>query len=70
MTNYTNRIVPRLWNHDKAVCLSMLSIVRPLRAENGILPRFRRGEAPQEQRRRARPQDNQLNTRNVRQRRN
>lgn len=53
-----------------AACLSMLSIVRSLGAENGIPPRFRRGKAPQEQRRRARPQDNQTNIRNVRQRRN
>ncbi|KAG2193488.1 hypothetical protein INT47_005013 [Mucor saturninus] len=70
MTNNTNRIVPRLWNRDMAACLNMVDIVRSLRAGNGIPPRFRRGEAPQNQRRRARTQNEQANIRNVRQRRN
>ncbi|KAI7890281.1 uncharacterized protein EV154DRAFT_255842 [Mucor mucedo] len=70
MTNNTNRIVPRLWNRDMAACLNMVDIVRSLRAGNGIPPRFRRGEVPQNQRRRARTQNEQANIRNVRQRRN
>ncbi|KAG2192791.1 hypothetical protein INT47_011404 [Mucor saturninus] len=28
MTNYTNKIVPRLCNRDMAVCLNMVDIVR------------------------------------------
>ncbi|KAI7889397.1 uncharacterized protein EV154DRAFT_483127 [Mucor mucedo] len=47
MTNNTNGIVPRIWNCDMAACLNIVDIVRTLRAENGILPRFRRGEVPQ-----------------------
>ncbi|KAG2200196.1 hypothetical protein INT47_009834, partial [Mucor saturninus] len=70
MTNNTNRIVPRLLNRDMAACLNMVDIVRPLRAGNGIPPRFRRGEVPQNQRRRAITQNKQENIRNVLQRRN
>ncbi|KAI7896240.1 uncharacterized protein EV154DRAFT_435263 [Mucor mucedo] len=70
MTNNTNRIVPRLWNCVMAACLSMVDIVRSLRAGNGIPPIFRRGEVPQNQRRRARTQNEQANIRNVRQCRN
>ncbi|KAI7893165.1 uncharacterized protein EV154DRAFT_417386, partial [Mucor mucedo] len=57
MTNNTNRIVPRLLNRDMAACLNMVDIVRSLRAGNGIPPRFRCGEVPQDQRRRARTQN-------------
>ncbi|KAG2204838.1 hypothetical protein INT47_004113, partial [Mucor saturninus] len=52
------RVVPRLWNRDMAACLNMVDIVRSLRAGNGIPPRFRRGEVPQSQRRRARTKMN------------
>lgn len=69
MNTNTQRLVTRLWDRDMAACLNMLHIVRSLRAQNGIPPRFRRGEAPQQQRGRARPQDEQENPRNVRQRR-
>ncbi|KAG2211255.1 hypothetical protein INT47_006375 [Mucor saturninus] len=52
------RIVPRLWNRDMAACLNMVDIVRSLRAGNGIPPRFRRGEAPQNQREEQEPKMN------------
>ncbi|KAI7887679.1 uncharacterized protein EV154DRAFT_567279 [Mucor mucedo] len=42
---------------DMAACLNMIEIDRSLRAGNDIPPRFRRGEAPQDQRRRARTQN-------------
>ncbi|KAG2206531.1 hypothetical protein INT47_008548 [Mucor saturninus] len=70
MTNNTNRIVPRLWNCNMAACLNRVDIVRSHRAGNVIPPRFRRGEFPQNQRRRARTQNEQANIRNIRQRRN
>ncbi|KAG2204839.1 hypothetical protein INT47_004114, partial [Mucor saturninus] len=61
-------IIPRLCNCDMATCLNMVDIVHSLRAGNGIPPRFRCGEAPQYQRRRARTQNDQANIRTVRQR--
>ncbi|KAI7897399.1 uncharacterized protein EV154DRAFT_475713 [Mucor mucedo] len=64
MTNNTNNIVPRLWNHDMTTFLNMFNIVRSLRAGNGIPP-------PKISTwRRARTQNDQANIRNVRQRRN
>ncbi|KAG2209163.1 hypothetical protein INT47_005455 [Mucor saturninus] len=70
MTDSTNRIVPRLWNCDTIACLNMVDIVRALLSGNGIFPRFRRGEVPQDQRRRIKTQNDLADIRNVRQRRN
>ncbi|KAI7862832.1 uncharacterized protein EV154DRAFT_588095 [Mucor mucedo] len=70
MTRDTNRILPRLWNRNMDDWLTMVDIVRSVRAGNDIPPplRFRRGEASQDQRKRARTQNNQANIRNVCQR--
>ncbi|KAI7895167.1 uncharacterized protein EV154DRAFT_542092 [Mucor mucedo] len=45
MTHNIYRIVPRLCDSDMIACLNMVNIVRSIRTENGIPPRFRRGEA-------------------------